>query len=96
LKGLQEQGTIQRLPESRRNVEIDATIGKLIRDRVAMISVTDSFYPIVQKEGYSEKVICDTLSEVRVGVGPIKMSMIVKRGSPLRDIFNTRSSIGNK
>lgn len=78
------------MPEALRNVDIEDTIAKLPKSRSTMITLSDSFYPIIRKAGYSDDFACNVLSVVGLGSRPVMMSMFVKRGSPLREIFNNK------
>lgn len=75
-----------------RIVEIEDKIPELVRtdNGGAMISISDSFYPIILQAGFSEISICKIFSTVQVGSRGLKSSMFVKRGNPLKEYFNIK------
>lgn len=90
IQGLQSRGLIPTMPEDSRNVDIEKTFGSIMRSRSALVSISDSLYPILSKMGVGESYICDQLYTLRIGGRSVIMSMFVAKASPLRDIFNVK------
>lgn len=74
--------------ENVRNVEIADNLDQLIRNKYALVTIPDSFYPILQQLNYSEDYVCNTVSFEVVSLRPLKSSCSVRRGSPLREYLN--------
>ncbi|OXA56276.1 Glutamate receptor, partial [Folsomia candida] len=97
VKGLQQRGIIPTVPEEMRNVDIEKTFEQMIKSKSAMVSISDSLFPILQTMGLSENYICSVLSDVRIGSRTVIMSIILQmleRGVNnriLRDYFVTTS-----
>lgn len=74
-QGLQQRGIIPTVPEEMRNVDIEKTFEQMIKSKSAMVSISDSLFPILQTMGLSENYICSVLSDVRIGSRTVIMSM---------------------
>ena len=96
-QNLEDRGIITTLPDGGRNIEISEKFSQLKKSKIAIVSLTDSFYQVLftRDESNGPKFACTVLSNVLFSRRPAISSMNVKRGSPLREYFNTKYAYHN-
>jgi hypothetical protein len=58
--------------------------------RAAFIAPEFYFYPNLLQMNYSQRFLCDELSVVSGFRGNAKTAMVLKKGSPFKEIFNLK------
>ena len=62
----------------------------LTMSRNALITYEQTFYSAVRSLGYDEGTICKLISTVRVDSTTQILAMVVRKGSPFREFFNSK------
>jgi len=88
IQGLVWGGFISKVPAEDRTMSLKQKFIRVKQSNAAILSTEDSIVQQLINLGWTADVICSVFSTVEVASEPIKMAMLVKRGSPLKQFFN--------